>query len=192
MDLTIHSRNMEVNERIESYVEKKTARLDRYMPQLLDVRVDLSEQKTKNALDRHVAQITVRDERGTILRAEERSNDVFAAIDAVVEKLYRQIKRYRGKRRDSRRAPRPDLVAELELEPLPIPEAETVEEEAVEGQIVRRKRFMLQPMSTEEAIEQMELLGHDFFVFFDAEEEAINVLYRRRDENYGLLQPELY
>ncbi len=192
MDLTIHSRNMEVNERIESYVIKKTARLDRYMPQLLDVRVDLSEQKTKNALDRHVAQITVRDERGTILRAEERSNDVFAAIDAVVEKLYRQINRYRGKQRDSRRAPRPDLVTELELEPLPLAEEEAAVEEATEGQIVRRKRFMLQPMSTEEAIDQMELLGHDFFVFFDAEEEAINVLYRRLDGNYGLLQPELY
>lgn len=192
MELTIHSRNMEVNERIESYVEKKTARLDRYMPNLLDVRVDLTEQKTKNALDRHVAQITVRDERGTILRAEERSNDVFAAIDAVVDKLYRQIKRYRGKRRDSQRTPRPERAAELELDPLPILEDEAFAEEEDDGQIVRHKRFMLQPMAAEEAIEQMELLGHDFFVFFDAGEEAINVLYRRRDGNYGLLQPEMY
>jgi len=187
MELSISSHNMEVTTRLQNYVEKKTGRLDRYMPNLTEVRVDLSAENTRSAVERQVAQITIRDNRGTILRAEERSNDMFAAIDAVVDKLYRQIKRYRGKRRSKWRA---GATADefIAGEPLPL-EDEEIEEE--EQKIVRQKRFMLHPMSTEEAIDQIELLGHDFFVFFNAEEEAVNVLYKRHDGNYGLLQPEL-
>lgn len=186
MELLISGHNMEVTPRLQNYVEKKTARLDRYMPNLSEVHVDLTQQNARSALDRHVAQITVRDTWGTILRAEERSNDIFAAVDAVINKLYSQINRYRGKRKRNRRGGKDEFV---DLEPVPI--EEEFEEEEVATGIVRRKRFAVQPMSAEEAIDQMELLGHDFFVFFDAEEEAINVVYRRRDNNYGLLQPDL-
>lgn len=187
MELAIHGHNMEVTTRLQNYVEKKTARLDRYMPNLSSVRVDLTSENTRSALERQIAQITIRDGRGTILRAEERDSDMFAAVDSVVDKLYRQISRYRGKRR---RRYRGSNVEETYLgEPLPLDEEfETVDDD--EGLIVRSKRFALHPMSAEEALEQMELLGHDFFVFFNAEEDAINVLYRRRDNNYGLLQPE--
>jgi putative sigma-54 modulation protein len=188
MEILIHSRNLEVSERLQQYVEKKTQRLDRYMPSLSEVRVDLSEENTKSAVERQVAQITIRDERGTILRAEERSNDMFASVDAVVDKLYRQINRYRGKRKDRRRAGNGDV---MEFEPLPF-EAEVLEEETAPGrEIVRRKRFQLQPMSPEEAVDQMELLGHDFFLFFNPDDEAVNVVYKRHDGDYGLLQPEL-
>ena len=186
MDVHIHSHNLEITERLESYVEKKTDRLDRYMPNITQVSVDLSTENTRSVGERQIAQITVRDDRGTILRAEERSNDIFAAIDAVIDKLYRQINRYRGKRQ--RRWRGSNAQEEFLMgEPLPIEE----EDEDIEQNVVRYKRFPLRPMSTEEAIEQMELLGHDFFVFFSAEEEAINVLYRRRDGNYGLLQPDM-
>lgn len=186
MELSINSHNMEVTTRLRNYVERKTGRLDRYMPSLAEVRVDLSAENTRSAVERQVAQITIRDNRGTILRAEERSNDMFAAIDAVVDKLYRQIKRYRGKRRSKwRGAVNDDFVTG---EALPLEDDEFEEEEQ---NIVRHKRFPLHPMSTEEAVDQIELLGHDFFVFFNAEEEAVNVLYKRRDGNYGLLQPEL-
>lgn len=188
MDITIHSHNIEVTPRLENYVEKKTARLDRYLPSLTEVVVDLSMENTRSAVERQVAQITVRDDRGTILRAEERSNDIFAAIDTVIDKLYRQIKRYRGKQKRRWRGGGSQEETWIG-EPLPV--EEDIDEEDETKAIVRYKRFPLQPMSTEEAIEQMELLGHDFFVFFSAEEEAINVLYRRRDGNYGLLQPEL-
>lgn len=184
MELSIHGHNLDVTPRIHNYVEKKTGRLDRYMPSLESVRVDLSAENARSAVERQVAQVTIRDNRGTILRAEERSSDLFAAIDAVIDKLYRQISRYQGKRRDKTRSSNGD---ELNLgEPLPVePEEETTQT------IVRYKRFALQPMSDEEAVEQMELLGHDFYVFFNMEEDAINVLYRRHDGNYGLLQPEL-
>lgn len=187
MELEIHAHNMEVTTRIRNYVEKKTERLDRYMPSLTSVEVDLSTENTRSAVERQVAQITIRDERGTILRAEERNSDMFAAIDAVVDKLYRQIERYRGKRKRKWRGA--SSTEEMNLgEPLPLEEPLAADES--DQDIVRYKRFALHPMSPEEAIDQMELLGHDFFVFFNAEDEAINVLYRRHDGGYGLLQPE--
>ena len=186
MNLSIHARNIEVTPRLQNYVEKKTGRLDRYMPDLTEVRVDMAEQKARNAVQRQVAQITVRDNRGTILRAEEQSNDMFAAVDAVVDKLYKQINRYRGKREQRGRG---SLEAqELLGEPLPI---DVVEEEAEAQRIVRQKEFSLHPMLPDEAIDQMELLGHDFFVFFNVENESVNVVYRRRSGDYGLLMPEL-
>ncbi len=186
MELTINGHNMEVTQRLSNYVEKKTGRLDRYMPNLAEVRVDLSAENARNALERQAAQITIRDDRGTILRAEERSNDMFASIDAVVDKLYRQIDRYRGKRKRRWRAGNGEEL--MMGEPLPV---ETAVDEEDESIVVRHKQFAVQPMSEEEAIEQMELLGHDFFIFFNADADAINVLYRRLDNNYGVLQPVL-
>lgn len=188
MDISINSNNVELTERLRDHVERKTSKLDRYMPNLMEVRVDLSMQNTRSAGERQAAQITIRDDRGTILRAEERNSDMFAAVDAVVDKLYRQIKRYRGKQIKSRRGGG-STVEEMALgEPLPM----EVEEDLVDAEatIVRRKRFALRPMAPEEAIEQMELLGHSFFVFFDVGEEMVNVVYKRHDGNYGLLQPE--
>jgi putative sigma-54 modulation protein len=192
MELLINGHNMEVTPRLYEYVEKKTERLDRYMPDLIERRVDLSAVNAKSAVERQVAQITIRDKRGTILRAEESSNDMFTAIDAVVDKLYRQIERYRGRRRRKYRpASSPSGDAELFMgDPLPFPYEEE-EQETAEPKIVRQKRFSLRPMLAEEAADQMELLGHDFFVFFNAEENAINVVYRRHDGDYGLLQPEI-
>lgn len=188
MEISINSHNVELTQRLRDHVEKKTARLDRYMPNLAEVHVDLSMQNTRSAVERQAAQITIRDDRGTILRAEERDSDMFAAVDAVVDKLYRQIKRYRGKRIKGRRAGS-STVEEMALgEPLPA-EIEEVEIET-ESSIVRRKSFPLRSMSPEEAIEQMELLGHSFFVFFDVDQEMVNVVYKRHDGNYGLLQPE--
>lgn len=184
MELQIFSTNMDVTPRLRAYVEKKTARLDRYLPNLSSVQVDLAMENTRSAVQRHVAEITIRDERGTILRAEERNSDMFAAIDAVVDKLYRQIERYRGK---AKRRTRGKGETQSLGEPLPIVEEYVEEDQA----IVRYKRFALHPMSAEEAIDQMELLGHDFYVFFNSADDAVNVIYRRRDGTFGLLQPEM-
>jgi len=177
MQLIIKAKNIEVTEWLREYVEAKIGKLDRYLPSLSEARVELLTENAKSAQDRQVVQVTLRSN-GTILRAEERSDDIFASIDAVLDKIYRQIARYKGKRRGRGRRARG--------EPLPI---EELEEEA--HRIVRVKQFSMIPMTQEEAIEQMELLGHDFFVFFNSEVEGINVLYRRKDDNYGLLQPEL-
>ncbi len=186
MEISINTHKVELTPRLQNHIERKTARLDRYMPNLAEVRVDLSTQQTRNAVERQVAQLTVRDDRGTFLRAEERSSDMFAAIDAVIDKLYRQIKRYRGKRIKNRRSGAGQNDAWLG-EPLPV----EIEEEAAtsEPTIVRQKRVPLRPMSPEEAIEQMELLGHSFFVYFDVDSESVHVVYKRHDDNYGVLQP---
>lgn len=183
MELTIKGKNVEVTDRLRDYVHNKIGRLDRYLPSIDEAWVELSVEGTKAAQDRQVCQVTVRSN-GTILRAEERSDDMFASIDSVLDKMYRQIARYKGKRQNRWRG------AGVTMEPLPIQfeEAEVEEEEA---SIVRTKRFAMTPMHPEEAVEQMELLGHDFFVFFNAEEGQINVLYRRKEGDYGLLQPEL-
>jgi putative sigma-54 modulation protein len=186
MEVSINTHNVDLTERLETHVKRKTARLPRYMPDLADVRVDLSSQNTRSAVQRQSAQITIRDDRGTILRAEERSNDMFAAVDAVIDKLYRQIKRYRGKRRNRRSAAGDEMSAVGE----PLPLEDEGEFSGLEEQtIVRRKSFSLRPMSPDEAIEQMELLGHNFYVFFNVDEESVNVIYRRQDNNYGLLLP---
>ena len=183
MQLNIKGKNFEVTDRLRNYVEQKVGRLDRYLPGIIEAWVELSIEDTKAAQDRQVCQITLRTDR-VILRAEERSDDMFTAIDTVLEKVNRQIDRYKGKRRDRRRG------AGAAVEP-GIVEAEAVEAEEEPASIVRVKRFPITPMHPEEAIEQMELLGHDFFVFYNAEIGQVNVLYRRKDGNYGLLQPEV-
>jgi len=180
MEPSINARNIEVTDRLRNYVKKKMDRLDRYMPDLAEVRVDLSEHNATNTNERQVAQITVRDAVGTILRAEERHADIFAAIDMVVDKLYHQINRYRGKSRMNRRdrAGISELAQSgmlAELEPLPI---DNLEDEFEDQRIVREKSFPMQPMSSDEAIDQMELLGHDFFIFFNIEDEKVNVVYQ--------------
>jgi len=184
MEPSIVANNIRLTQRLQNYVEKKTAKLDRYMPDLTDVRVDLSTRSAKSAADRHTAQVTVKDSRGMILRAEESTSDIFSSIDAVIDKLYRQISRYRGRMRDRRKAA---PANEIFLgEPLPVEEEELPD---VEGAIMRRKRFVLRPMAADEAIDQMELLGHTFYVFFNPDGEGVNVVYKRVDGGYGLIEP---
>jgi len=188
MELIIKGRNFEVTDRLRVYVEKKIGKLDRYLPTISEAWVELSTEGTKAAQDRQVCQVTVRSN-GTILRAEERSDDMFTSIDTVLDKMYRQIARYKGKRKNRWRG------TGMTVEPLPLEieeEMEAAEEmEAETTKIVRVKRFSMTPMQPDEAVEQMQLLGHDFFVFYNADEGQINVLYRRKDGNYGVLQPEL-
>ncbi len=185
LEVEVFGRNMEVTDRIQDYVTKKVSKLDRFLPGIEEARVDVSYVKSaRSAADRQVAQITVRG-KGFILRSEERADDIFAAFDTALERMERRIERYKGKhyrgRGDGRSAS--EVIAE-----------EVSEEESSElgPAIVRRKRFTLLPMNEMEAMEQMELLGHElFFVFYNANTNAINVLYRRRDGNYGLIEPQI-
>ncbi|MEI2688448.1 MAG: ribosome-associated translation inhibitor RaiA [Anaerolineae bacterium] len=191
MHLVIKGRNMEVNDRLREYVEKKIGKMNKYLPDAQEVRVELAEEKSRKASEREVVQVTMRAN-GTLLRAEERNSDIYAAIDAVADKLHGQINRFKGKRRRKIERAQVAAVEALETEFLSAAMAPGAEEEDLfEGQIVRTKRFSMTPMSEEEAIDQMELLGHDFFVFYNATIDSVNVLYRRSDGNFGLLQPEL-
>jgi ribosome hibernation promoting factor len=182
MEVKIRGRNIEVTPRLQEYVEKKIGKLDRYLPAIDEAHMELAVEKTRSAQDRQVAQLTIRS-KGNLLRAEERNHDLYTAIDAVLDKMYRQIGRYKGKHQDR---VRPGAAEPVEEE-----QPASAEPGIVAGRIVRTKSFRMVSINPEEAIEQMELLGHDFYVFFNAEAGAINVLYRRQDGNYGLIQPEM-
>jgi putative sigma-54 modulation protein len=189
MKLDVHGRNIEVTDWIREYVEKKVDKLDRFLPEVREARADLVYSDTRAAADRYTAQLTIWAN-GRILRAEESTGDIFASIDAIVDKMYRQIDRMKGKRATIKRRSAVASVTEAEIAATYLPEEEETVEEEIRGEIVRTKRFVVQPMYAEEAIEQMELLGHDFFIYFNVDDSQIQVVYRRRDGNYGLLQPE--
>jgi putative sigma-54 modulation protein len=191
MQLVIKGRNIEVNDRLREYVEKKVGKMTKFLPDVQEIRVELAEEKSRKTSERQVVQVTMRSN-GTLLRAEERNSDIYAAIDAVADKLHGQINRFKGKRRRKMERAQVAAVEALESEYISAAmEPVADEEEVFEGRIVRTKRFSMLPMSEDEAVDQMELLGHDFFVFYNANSDSINVLYRRSDGNFGLLQPEL-
>jgi putative sigma-54 modulation protein len=184
LKVDVFAKNMEVTERITDYINKKISRLDRHLGNIEETRVDLVNNKSaRNASDRQVAQITIRG-KGYILRVEERADDIFTAIDAALDKMNRQIERLKGKRNRGRGDGTP--ASEV------APELVEVEETRQEPVIARRKQFTLVPMDELEALDQMILLGHEnFFIFYNVNSNAINILYRRRDGTYGLIEPKI-
>jgi len=186
MKVVVHGRSVEITDWVKQYVEKRVQKLERHLPQMNEVRAELSQARTKAAADRYTTQITILNN-GQILRAEETTGDIYASIDAAIDKLARQIERFKGKVTKERRRASAAVALQNEIQAT----AAVVAEEEVTGQILRRKQFPMQPMSEEEAVEQMELLGHDFFIFFNPVSKSANVIYKRRDGNYGLLQPVL-
>jgi len=186
LEVEIFARNMDLTDRINEYVEKKVSKLDRYISNIEETRVDLSYNKSaRSATDRHISEITIRG-KGYILRAEERADDIFAALDKSLDKIQRQIERYKGKRNRGRGdgLSASTLASELSSEEAP--------EEEIAPVIARRKQFTLIPMDEMEAIEQMKLLGHEnFFIFYNVNTSEINILYVRRDGTYGLIEPKI-
>jgi putative sigma-54 modulation protein len=175
-------KNLTLTEDLQKYVNKKATKLEKYLKSIDEIRVDLSYTKSaRETNNRFIAQITLRG-KGFILRAEERADEITTAVDKVMEKIERQIERYKGKRYLNRPETLRDTALEVEEA------AESLEEER--PIIARRKTFTLIPMDELEAIEQMTLLGHeDFFIFYNANTNKVNVLYKRRDGTYGLIDP---
>lgn len=185
-NVEIFGRDFELTDHMRDYVAKKVAKFDRHLDSIDQIRVDLSFSKSaRSASDRYTAQMTVNG-KGFILRSEERADDIRTAMDAAIEKLSRRIDRFDDKHNNGRgdRKSIGDAVVE---QPLPVEE-----EDGIPQVIARRKVFDLIPMAEEEAIEQMKLLGHDnFFVFFNVKANSVNVIYKRRDGSYGLIQPRI-
>lgn len=183
MKYNIRGENLEVTEAIRDYVKKKIDKLKRYFetPPTSDVHVKLSVYNNEQRIE---VTISMKD---LLLRAEERNLDLYAAIDLVVDKLERQIRKYKTKvNRKSRQKGSPKhIFAELEREA----QNARNEREEDEIEIVRTKRFNLKPMDSEEAILQMDMLDHAFFVFTNALSGDTNVVYRRKDGRYGLIEP---
>ncbi len=182
MNLTVHGRHIEITDRIQGYVEKKVSRLEKFLPQIREVKAELVHSETQAASDRYTAQLTIWAN-GQILRAEESSDNIFASVDAIIDKMYRQIERFKGRRFKNKRRHAAAAAAAVDLAATLLPEEIS--------KIVRTKQFVAEPMLPEEAVEQMELLGHDFFVFFNIETNSLNIVYGRRDGQYGLLQPQV-
>ncbi|HUW46061.1 MAG TPA: ribosome-associated translation inhibitor RaiA [Dehalococcoidia bacterium] len=180
MKLQIIARNnVEVSETLEAYVEKKIGKLSRYLPTIDEGKVEISHEGAKLPEQRFTVQVTL-DSRGVLIRAQEESKDIRTAIDKIVDVLSNRIERYKGKLYDKGRG-----ISFAR-------QGAAIEAEGIEApkRVVKSKRFLVKPMSVDEAISQMELLGHDFFLFIDADTERLNLLYRREDGDYGLIEPE--
>lgn len=190
MNLTIRSHHTSVFDDLREHAERKLERLERLLPRVDDVVVEIEHEETKSAAHRYAVQVTVHAGR-SILRAEERAADPRLALDAASDVLSRQARRHKKRLRDWHGA-----VNNKEWVPVPgapaQPEAEADEEETeyVLGRVVRAKHFEAKPMTEEEALTQMDLIGHDFFIFLDARTNDYALLYKRKDGDYGLLTPK--
>ena len=179
MELLITGKNMELSPEVRSYIERKLGKLGRYLPDTVEARVEIFEEKTRSPQQHFVVQVIVNGS-GTTLRSEERAADLFTAINRVVAVTNRQIEHHKGKQNDRRKGGSPGRGK---------PDGEVGIAQPPAG-VVKVKRFAVEPMPVEEAIYQMETLGHDFFLFLNDDTEKLNLLYRRKDNNYGLIEPE--
>jgi putative sigma-54 modulation protein len=176
MRLEVKGRNVNVTPALRDYARRKVGKLARQLADPTRVEVELAVEKNPSIADNHVAEATVWT-KGPVLRARESSPDMRASIDQLVDKLERQVVRYRQRARHEHERHHPGRTDRQPVQP---------EEDAV---IVKTKQFALHPMTPEDAIVQLELIGHDFFVFRNVDSGEINVLYRRLDGDYGLIEP---
>ncbi len=189
IDVHIRTHHVTVPDNLKEYAQKKLGSLDRYLPTLRAVTVEFEYEDTKAAGQRYVVQITANNN-GTLLRAEERGAELRATLDQATHVMQNQARRHKDRVYFRKRA-----GAAREKAPAPpAGEAAGGDEAAggtLAGKLVRVKSFPVKPMTQEEAVEQMELLGHSFFLFMDAETNGFAVLYRRQDGDYGLIVPEV-
>lgn len=178
MKITVKGKNIQVTNALKEHVEKKLRRFDDYFEDEVDAIVTLNVER-----DRHVAEITI-PLNGYIIRGEEVTDDMYASIDLVLDKIDRQLRKY--KTRLSKKI-RSKKLADLSFG---VASEEVKEAQADDFRIIKTKTFAIKPMDAEEAIMQMNLLGHNFYVFMNADTDHVNVIYKRHDGNYGLIEPE--
>lgn len=196
MDVQIKTRDIKMTDGLQEYIDSRLERLGRVQEPVVDAVLELRGEKRRTGGDVAIAQFTIRTKK-TILRTEEKDHDPKVAVDQTVDRMERQIRRYRDKKIFvPRRRRRAHANETAQVDATAADEVFDVLDEGDEQDWeprspVRHKRFSVLPMDETEAIEQMELLGHDFFVFFNPDDGQINVLYRRHDGEYGVIQPEL-
>jgi len=184
MEMHITGKNLDVSTAARNYITRKLEKVNRHLTKIEAFEVVASEERTRSPEQRFIMQVTVLN-KGTILRGEERGPDLYTAVDKVAEVMNRQVEHYKGKSPKAHRKGTPSIrtsTAEVT--------ATESEEPVPEGpQVVKTKHFDIKPMDIEEAIDQMILLGHDFFLFNNTDNNKINVVYKRKDGNYGLIDP---
>jgi putative sigma-54 modulation protein len=182
MELQIAGTNMAITPETQRYIERKMGKLNRHKPDIIDIKVEISEESTKSPQARFLARVTVQSgSGGPTVHGEERAESVFMAVDRVVDVMTRQLERRKGKLYDRGRGNK--LARGKYVQPV-VP--------STGNKVIKRKRFAVTPMTQEDAIEQMENLGHDFFIYIDAADDITRVLYRRNDGNYGLIEPDFH
>jgi len=179
--LQVKGKNLDISDSLKSYAQEKLGKLEKHLNEAARLELELAVERNPSISDNQIAEATIWT-KGPVLRARESSTDMHASIDLLVAKLERQARRYREKRRRSS-ARNHGNPHESEIRPV-VPD----EEHPV---LVKTKQFAVKPMTPEEAVLQLELIGHDFFVFQNAETTDVNVVYRRRDSNYGLIEPQV-
>ena len=179
MRLQVKGKNVDVTDSLKDYAVQKLGKLDKHLNDAARLELELQIEKNPSISENQVAEATVWT-KGPILRARESSTDMKASIDQLVDKLERQARRYREKRRRG-----PTRASHPSVEGTPV----VADEDS--PLIVKTKQFAVKPMSPEEAVLQLELVGHDFFVFQNADSNSVNVVYRRRNGGYGLIEPQL-
>lgn len=188
MEVQVRGNGIAVNDDLRQYVDLRLAKLDRLVSRVVEAKLELRHRHNRVGPDMVTAQVTIQTHRN-ILRAEEDATDVKVAIDRAVDKLGRQLRRFHERRTDHK----PDRIKQMSDPTTDAVLAEIVaavpDDEDEAGRLVRTKRFGLKPMDVDEAIDQMELLGHDFFLFDNSEEGTLSVVYRRREGDYGVLVP---
>lgn len=205
MDLQIRSNGTKVTDGMREFIDRRMSKLDRFVDKVVDAQLELRTETPRTGLPETTAQLTLHTGKH-IIRAEERDADPAKAIDAAIDKLIVQVRKFNDKRKTRRRRagehPMTAMVtdeetAALDVDGIDLPESgngavrDVDDAEDQEDEIpLRVKRFSIKPMVVDEAIDQMELLGHDFFLFQNADEDQMNVVYKRRDGAYGLLSPE--
>jgi len=181
MQIAITFRHMETSEPVKAYVEEKVSRVKKYIDEPIDAQVVVSVEKKI----RHRAEVTI-VAKGITIKASEETNDMYAAIDNVVDKIERQLKRYKEKIKEHK----PLSGRERQVKKT-VFAAESIDEGAGgEPTIIQERNFSVKPMAVEEAVMQMDLMHKEFLVFTDAASEEVNVVYRRKDGNYGLIVPQ--
>ena len=180
MELQIAGTNVELTPEVQSYIERKLGKLDRHSPGIIEGRVEISEEMTKSPEERYLIRVTLSSGAGgAVFHGEDRGEDLFRAIDKVNAVLKRQIEKHKGKLYEKGRG------NSLVRGKFSVAKAN----DKLHRKIVKTKRFVLEPMLLDDAIEQMEELGHNFFLFLDANTDEMKLLYRRNDGNYGMIEP---
>ena len=182
MEIKIYSKGIELNPQAETYIRKKFSRLERHLKTISDAKLEVSRTSARSQEDRVVAQMTL-NTNGYILRGQEAGLNLFAAVDAVTDVMDRQIQTYKGRVYRSSQGKRPARASAA------APAGMMADEKP--DRPVRTKRFRMRPMSLDDAALEMELLSHDFFFFYNRDTDEFNVVYRRSDGDYGVIEPEL-
>ncbi len=179
MELKTTAANLELSEQTQQHIQRKLGKLDKHLPGIIETRVEITKEKTRSPEQHFLVRVTVSSGIGkSVFHGEERGQDLFKAIDKVADVMVRQLERRKGKLYDKGRG---SSLARGEAEAGAAPER----------RIVKRKHFVLEAMTAQVAIDQMEQLGHSFFLYLDDENDELKLIYRRHDGDYGLIEPEV-